>query len=67
MRQAEEWKEEDTRRNMWWSRCFDRKSRIKSTRKRSAELGIPRTTMRDHMKKDLKTAGTIFFNNNSFL
>ena len=29
-------------------------SPIKSTRKRAAELGIPRTTMRDHMKKDLK-------------
>ncbi|PSN47383.1 hypothetical protein C0J52_11171 [Blattella germanica] len=28
-------------------------SPIKSTRKRAAELGIPRTTMRDHMKKDL--------------
>ncbi|PSN50176.1 hypothetical protein C0J52_06647 [Blattella germanica] len=26
-------------------------SPIKSTRKRAAELGIPRTTMRDHMKK----------------
>ena len=25
----------------------------KSTRKRSAELGIPRATMMDHMKKDL--------------
>ncbi|PSN43722.1 hypothetical protein C0J52_13996 [Blattella germanica] len=29
-------------------------SPIKSTRKRAAELRIPRTTMRDHMKKDLK-------------
>ncbi|PSN32241.1 hypothetical protein C0J52_20504 [Blattella germanica] len=29
-------------------------SPIKSTRKRAAELGIPRTTMRDHMKEDLK-------------
>ncbi|PSN54359.1 hypothetical protein C0J52_14107 [Blattella germanica] len=29
-------------------------SPIKSTRKRAAELGIPRTTMRDHTKKDLK-------------
>ncbi|PSN58427.1 hypothetical protein C0J52_02802 [Blattella germanica] len=27
---------------------------IKSTRKCAAELGIPRTTMRDHTKKDLK-------------
>lgn len=30
------------------------RSPLKSTRKRSAELGIPRTTMRDHMRKDLK-------------
>ncbi|PSN34600.1 hypothetical protein C0J52_23422 [Blattella germanica] len=29
-------------------------SPIKSRRKRVAELGIPRTTMRDHMKKNLK-------------
>ncbi|PSN54296.1 hypothetical protein C0J52_11040 [Blattella germanica] len=29
-------------------------SPIKSTRKRAAKLGILRTTMRDHMKKDLK-------------
>ncbi|PSN52452.1 hypothetical protein C0J52_14992 [Blattella germanica] len=31
-------------------------SPIKSTRKRAAELGIPMTTMRDHMKKDLEMA-----------
>ena len=29
-------------------------SPLKSTRKRAAELGTPRTTMRDHMKIDLK-------------
>ncbi|PSN51819.1 hypothetical protein C0J52_17692 [Blattella germanica] len=29
-------------------------SPIKSTRNRAAELGIPRTTMRDHIKEDLK-------------
>jgi hypothetical protein len=29
-------------------------SPAKSTRKRSAELGIPRSTMMDHMKGDLK-------------
>ena len=29
-------------------------SPMKSTRKRASELGIPRTTMRDYMKKDLK-------------
>jgi hypothetical protein len=29
-------------------------SPVKSTRKRSAELGIPRSTMMDHMKLDLK-------------
>ncbi|PSN50529.1 hypothetical protein C0J52_03522 [Blattella germanica] len=29
-------------------------SPIKSTRKHAAELSIPKTTMRDHMKKDLK-------------
>ena len=28
-------------------------SPMKSTRKRSSELGVPRSTMRDHMKKDL--------------
>ena len=29
------------------------RSPMKSTRKRSSELGVPRSTMRDHMKKDL--------------
>lgn len=29
------------------------RSPVKSTRKRSSELGVPRSTMRDHMKKDL--------------
>lgn len=29
------------------------RSPMKSTRKRSSELGIPRTTMQDHMRKDL--------------
>jgi len=29
------------------------RSPMKSTRKRSAELGVPRSTMRGHMKKDL--------------
>ncbi|PSN55248.1 hypothetical protein C0J52_05850 [Blattella germanica] len=29
-------------------------SPFKSTHKRAAEIGIPRKTMRDHMKKDLK-------------
>ncbi|PSN44812.1 hypothetical protein C0J52_25713 [Blattella germanica] len=29
-------------------------SPFKSTRKRAAELGIRRSTMRDHMKRDLK-------------
>jgi hypothetical protein len=29
------------------------RSPMKSTRKRSSELGVPRTTMQDHMKKDL--------------
>ncbi|PSN35816.1 hypothetical protein C0J52_22140 [Blattella germanica] len=29
-------------------------SHIKSTRKRAAEIGIPITTKRDHMKNDLK-------------
>ena len=29
------------------------RSPMKSTRKRSSELGVPRSTMQDHMKKDL--------------
>jgi hypothetical protein len=29
------------------------RSPMKSTRKRSSELGVPRTVMQDHMKKDL--------------
>ena len=29
------------------------RSPVKSTRKRSSELGVPRSTMRDHVKKDL--------------
>ena len=29
------------------------RSPVKSTRKRSSELGVPRSTLRDHMKKDL--------------
>jgi len=29
------------------------RSPMKSTRKRSSELGVPRATVRDHMKKDL--------------
>ena len=28
-------------------------TQMKSTRKRSSEFGVPRSTMRDHMKKDL--------------
>ena len=30
-----------------------KRSPMKSTRKQSSELGVPRSTMQDHMKKDL--------------
>ncbi|PSN42177.1 hypothetical protein C0J52_09856 [Blattella germanica] len=37
-------------------------SPIKTTRKHAAELGIPRTTMRDHMKKDLNSVYSMMGN-----
>jgi hypothetical protein len=44
---------------MWGETCHAvatsvTQSPVKSNRKRSAELGIPRSTMMDHMKLDLK-------------